>query len=95
MPDTLTTNEVLQVAITADKFDCTMRLQVYTARWLNPGNSRDIFELGRLSAASYILKDARAFGQLTFAMISRHTESYIPLADEFIDHIPKKTFCTY
>jgi hypothetical protein len=93
IPDYLTPSEVLQITITADKFDCVMRLKVHMAKWLNPGNTQDILELGRLSVASYILKNACAFGQLTFAIISRSTDSYIPLADEFSDYIPQKTFC--
>jgi hypothetical protein len=95
VPESLTPREVLQIAITADKFDCTMRLAVHTAKWLNPGSTQDILELGRLLVASYILNDARAFGQLTFAIVSRSTDSYIPLADEFNDHIPEKTFCMH
>jgi hypothetical protein len=93
VPESLTPDEVLQIAITADKFDCVMRLTVHMAKWLNPGSVQDIYELGRLSVASYILNDVRAFGQLTYAMISRSTDSYIPLADEFNGHIPEKTFC--
>jgi hypothetical protein len=95
IPDSLTPSEILQIAIAADKFDCVMRLQFHTAQWLNPGNTQDILELGRLAVASYILDNAWAFGQLTFTMISRSTDSYIPLADEFSDYIPQKTFCMY
>ena len=91
--DSLTPNEVLQIAIAADKFDCVMRLKAHTAKWLNSGNMQDILELGRLSVASYILDNAWAFGQLTYAMIFRSRDSYIPLASEFSDYIPQKTFC--
>jgi hypothetical protein len=93
IPDSLTSSEILQIAIAADKFDCVMRLKFHTAQWLNPGNTQDILELGRLSVASYILDNAWAFGQLTLAMIVRSKDSYIPLADEFGDLIPWKTFC--
>jgi hypothetical protein len=93
IPASQTPSEVLQIAIAADKFDCVMRLKFHTAKWLNLGNTQDILELGRLSVASYILNNACAFAQLTFAMISRSRDSYIPLADEFSDHIPQKIFC--
>jgi len=93
IPDSLTSSEILQIAIAADKFDCAMRLKFHVAQWLNPGNMQDILELGRLSVASYILDNAWAFGQLTLAMIVRSKDSYIPLADEFGDLIPWKTFC--
>lgn len=92
IPDSLTSSEILQIAIAADKFDCAMRLKFHVAQWLNPGNTQDILELGRLSVASYILDNAWAFEQLTLAMIVRSKDSYIPLADEFGDIIPWKTF---
>lgn len=93
IPDSLTSSEILQIAIAADKFDCVMRLKFHTAQWLNPGNTQDTLELGRLLVASYILDNACAFEQLTLAMIVRSKDSYIPLADEFGDLIPWKTFC--
>jgi hypothetical protein len=52
IPISPTPSEVLQMAITADKFDCVMRLDVHIDKWLNPGNTQDILELGRLSVAS-------------------------------------------
>ena len=93
IPHSLTPSEVFQIAIAADKFDCAMRLKFHTAKWLHPGNTQDILELGRLSIAAYILNDAWAFGQITFAMISRYRGSYILLADEFGDYVSQKTFC--
>ena len=96
VPEKLKPDEIFKIAIAADKFDCIVALKYATTLWLNPRNVKDIFELGHLMAAAYILDNARAFDEITLLMLFHHKGSYLPLADEIaglIDFIPWKTFC--
>jgi hypothetical protein len=95
VPEILTPDEVFEIAIAADKFDCGIALKHATALWLNPRDVKGIVELGRLMAAAYMLDNARAFGEITLSMILRHKESYLLLLDEtagIIDFVPWKIF---
>jgi hypothetical protein len=98
VPESLKPDEIFEIAVAADKFDCVVALKHASTLWLNPRNVKGIFELGRLMAAAYILDNARAFNEITRSMILRYNESYLPLADKtvgLIDFIPWKTFCKY
>ena len=98
VPETLNPGEVLQVAITADKFDCVVALKHASMLWLNPRDIEDILELGHLMAAAYVFDNAQAFREITLSMMLRHKDSYLPLTDKdigLVNFIPWKTFCKY
>ncbi|KAF2801904.1 uncharacterized protein BDZ99DRAFT_504179 [Mytilinidion resinicola] len=96
VPETLGPTEVLDVAVAADKFDCIVAIKHAIRLWLNPGEFQDIVELGHLMAAAYRLDNARAFSEITLAMILLHKDSYLPLADEdigLLEIVPWKVIC--
>jgi hypothetical protein len=96
VPESLKPDEIFEIAIAADKFDCVVVLKHVSTLWLNPRNIEDIFELGYLMAAAYILDNPRAFSEITRSMIFRYNKSYLPLVDKtvgLIDFVPWKTFC--
>jgi hypothetical protein len=82
VPDEIEPDLVLYVAVAADKFDCGIVLQHASRLWLDPKNSKDLIELARLMAASYLLDDPKAFNQVTLAMSFGHANSYLTLAEE-------------
>jgi hypothetical protein len=98
VPQSLSPNEIFEVAVTADKFDCVIALKLASTIWLNPKGIQGISELGYLMAAAYILDNARAFSDITLSMVLHHTDSYLPLADlviGLIDFVPWKALCKY
>ncbi|KAF2495477.1 hypothetical protein BU16DRAFT_390775 [Lophium mytilinum] len=90
VPETLSGTEVFDVAVAADKFDCVVAIKHASTLWLNPREIQDVIELGHLMATAYILDNAQAFSEITLAMMLRHKESYLPLADEEL--VPWRTF---
>jgi hypothetical protein len=98
VPESLSPNDIFQIAIAADKFDCIVALKHVSTIWLNPKGIQGISELGYLMVAAYILDNARAFSDITLSMMLHHTDSYLPLADEvigLIDFLPWKALCKY
>jgi hypothetical protein len=96
VPECLKPNEVFELAVVADKFDCVIPLKHASMQWLRPKTAMDILEMGHLMAAAYILDNARAFMDTTWEMIFRHGGSYLRLADQGLrltDFVPMKAFC--
>jgi hypothetical protein len=98
VPESLSPDDIFQIAITADKFDCVIALKHASTVWLNPKGIEGISELGCLMVAAYILDNAQAFSDITLSMILHHTGSYLPLADEvigLIEFLSWKALCKY
>lgn len=75
---------MLDIAIAADKFDCSVVLQHASILWLDPKKSKNLVELARLMAASYLLDNSKAFSQVTLAMAFGHGDSYLALEEQDI-----------
>lgn len=75
---------MLNIAIAADKFDCSIVLQHASILWLDPNEFKDLVELASLMAASYILDNFKAFSQITLAMVFIHAGSYLVLEEQEI-----------
>lgn len=94
VPYSLSPSEVLQVAIAADKYDCTVGLKFAGESWLIHNDIENTVELGRLMAAAYIFDSAHAFWKITLELIFRHEGSYLQLIDEDTRHVvPLTIFC--
>lgn len=94
----LSPNDIFEVAVAADKFDCVVALKHASTLWLNPKGVTGILEFGYLMAAAYILDNAQAFSDITLLMVLHHADSFLPLAEQvigFIDFVPWKALCKY
>ena len=60
IPQEVGSDLMLDIAIAADKFDCGIVLQHAGILWLDPKKSKDLVELARLMAASYLLDNSKA-----------------------------------
>ncbi|KAH7111808.1 hypothetical protein B0J11DRAFT_447464 [Dendryphion nanum] len=98
VPKSLDSADILDIAITADKFDCIVALKHVSTIWLNPKEKETVMGLGNLMAAAYILNDPQAFSDITRAMIFHHKDSYLLLTDSdvvLVDILPWKVFGKY
>jgi hypothetical protein len=75
---------MLHIAIAADKFDCSIVLQHASMLWLDLKKPKNLAELARLMAASYILNNSKTFSQVTLAMAFGHRDSYLALEEQEI-----------
>jgi hypothetical protein len=98
VPRSLSPNDIFEVAVAADKFDCVVALEHASTLWLNPKGVTGISEFGYLMAAAYILDNAQAFSDITLSMVLHHADSFLPLAEQvigLIDFVPWKALCKY
>jgi hypothetical protein len=95
VPQSLTPNEVLQIAIEADKYDLSVALKYARKQWLKPRGSPDRVDMGCLLAAAFLFGDMDMFAAHTLALILHYQGSYLAFLDnEIISRIvPWKTFC--
>jgi hypothetical protein len=84
VPDEIETGLMLHTAVAADKFDCENVLQHASTLWLNHTKAKDLIELARLMASSYLLENFKAFGRVTLEMIFCHGGSYSAFAEQDI-----------
>jgi len=71
VPQTLAACDVLEVAVTADKYDCIDALKFASGNWLRPGKN-EASNLMLLAAAAYLFQNAQAFKEITRVMILNH-----------------------
>ncbi|KAL5344886.1 hypothetical protein ACLOAV_010283 [Pseudogymnoascus australis] len=94
LPGELSSSEVLQISIIADKYDCKVALKHAAHHWLDHRNVVSLKEQMELMTAAYLLDHAQAFSDITYAMIMEHTASYLPFAQDQIDFgVPWEVFC--
>ncbi|KAI9649487.1 hypothetical protein NHQ30_002063 [Ciborinia camelliae] len=86
VPQTLAASDVLEVAVTADKYDFVDALKLAIGNWLHP-DEKEVRDLMRLAAAAYLFRDARAFKKITKALILEHENSYLDLSCEEIESV--------
>jgi hypothetical protein len=70
---------ILRVAIAVDRFGCTVPLAYAIKVWLNCVNVTDDSKLWRLMTAAYWFDNAKAFKEISLALILHYKESYLQL----------------
>lgn len=94
VPERLSSSEVLQIAVVADKYDCKVAIKYATRHWLDHRKVVSLKEQMELMTAAYLLGQAQAFSDITYAMIIEHAGSYLPFAQDQIDFgVPWELFC--
>lgn len=95
IPSTLPALNVLEIAVTADKYDCVDALKFASHTWLRP-DEHDMSDLMLLAASAYLFRNAQAFKEITKAMILTHSGPYLALSCEEVESAMSwKVFCTY
>ncbi|KAH7302862.1 hypothetical protein B0I35DRAFT_365907 [Stachybotrys elegans] len=82
LPQELSPQQVLQVAIAADKYDVSVALQYVRAQWLKHGQNDNSMDMAYLLAAAFLFDDAVAFEEIAMALILQHRESYVLLLED-------------
>lgn len=77
--DGLDARQILQVAITADKFDCKVALAWAIKVWLDCANLTDSSQLWRLLKAAYWFDNAKSFKEISFRLMLYHQGSFLQL----------------
>jgi hypothetical protein len=96
VPLRLAPEEVFEIAVAADKFDCVSAVKLASIFWLKTSGTevQVVSELARLLGAAYILDNGDAFGEITLAMMMQHKESYLPLVEHLLNFVPWEVLCT-
>ncbi|KAJ5952340.1 uncharacterized protein N7479_010753 [Penicillium vulpinum] len=93
LPSTMTPHGILEVAITATKYNFVDALRFASKSWLQTRNVK-ADELMALTAAAYAFQNAQAFRDLTKALILNYGDSYLALSTERIESVMNwKVFC--
>ncbi|KAF2843893.1 hypothetical protein T440DRAFT_437076 [Plenodomus tracheiphilus IPT5] len=79
IPDRLPIHTVLNIAITADKYDCIQALRFASESWLR-SDQHAIGDLFILAGAAYLLGNAVAFRKITKQMILTHNGSFTTIS---------------
>jgi hypothetical protein len=95
VPEVLTSREVLQIAILADKYDLAVALKYARERWLKPGGNFEALNMGYLMAAAFLFGDIDAFVAITLRLILDYKGSYMELLDDetIRQLMPWEMFC--
>ncbi len=95
VPPSLAARDVLAVAVAADEYDFVEALRFASESWLR--SSRDeAGDLMLLTAAAYLFENARAFKELTRALILDYNGSYLTLSCKEVESaMTWKVFCEY
>jgi hypothetical protein len=95
VPQTLAARDVLEIALTADKYDCVGALKFASGNWLQPLEN-ETHDLMLLTAASYIFQNAQSFKEITKALILSHSGPYLALSCEEVEStMTWRVFCKY
>lgn len=81
IPATLPVQDVLNIAVLADKYDFVDAFSFTSAAWLLPGN-KEARDLMTLAAAASWFQNAQAFKAITKALIVDYGDSYLDLFDQ-------------
>ncbi|TGO23928.1 hypothetical protein BPAE_0117g00230 [Botrytis paeoniae] len=93
IPRNITASQVLEVAIAADKYDFLDAMKLASATFLR-SDITDANDLMRLVAAAYLFRNARAFKEITKALVLNCHVPYLDLAcDEVESALGWRIFC--
>lgn len=95
LPETFSPQDVLQIAIEADKYDFRIALHYARAKWLQNQSTIDPIELAYLMAAALLFDDMKMFREHSLALILHHYGSYMRLLEDPIlcQILPANTAC--
>lgn len=82
MPQALTPDQVLQIAIEADKYNFAISLRYASIQWLKPSGILDMAQMGYLTASALLFGDSDAFASRTLALVLDYTGPYLELLDD-------------
>ena len=95
VPETLAADDVLRIAVTADKYDCIEALKFATGNWLQPRQNK-AGDLMLLAAAAYLFRNAPAFKEVTKALVLNYGDPYLALSCKEVESaMPWFLFCEY
>ena len=94
VPEHLTAEEVLQIAIEADKYDLRSALKFASPGWLQPRESAERVEMGCVLAAAFLFNNTDLFKANLLTLVIHYNGSYLDfLDDEITDQIiPSRMF---
>jgi hypothetical protein len=93
VPQTLAAGDVLEVAVTANKYDFVDALKFASGNWLLPGENEP-GDLMLLAAAAYLFQNAQAFKEITRQLILNHDGPYLAFSCEEVESaITWRVFC--
>ncbi|KAK3292383.1 uncharacterized protein B0H64DRAFT_406507 [Chaetomium fimeti] len=90
VPEQLSPNKLLQVALAGDKYDCLVSLAFAIWAWIGCKGINDPEELWALALSAYLFQEEEAFAEATSALIFNHEGSYIDLVrnhEAVMDHV--------
>ncbi|EFR00967.1 hypothetical protein MGYG_03969 [Nannizzia gypsea CBS 118893] len=94
VPGAIASDDILKVAVTADKYNFIDALRFASASWLLYSQGMEANDLMNLTAAAYAFQNAQAFRDLTKALILDYGGSYISLFTDNIGSVMGwKVFC--
>jgi hypothetical protein len=95
VPQTLAADDVLGIAVMADKYGCVGALKFASGNWLRPLQN-EAHDLMLLATAAYLFRSAPAFKEITKALILNHSGPYLTLSCEEVESaMTWKVFCKY
>lgn len=95
VPQTLAPGDILAIAVTADKYDCVHALRFASESWLRPSTDKSN-NLMLLTAAAYLFQNAKAFKEITRALVLDYNGPYLALSCEEVESaMTWRVFCKY
>ncbi|KAI1830678.1 hypothetical protein DTO027I6_3236 [Penicillium roqueforti] len=93
LPQVMAVNDVLRIAVAANKFGVVDALTFASEFWLSPVN-KGASDLIVLAAAASLFKNAQAFRDITKALVLNYGDSYLALLSEDVRSIlGDRVFC--
>ena len=81
LPQTLSPQDILQIAIVADKYDLLIALTHAKAQWLKSDRT-DETDIAYLMAAAFVFDDADAFNEQSQALMLHYAGSYMKFLED-------------
>lgn len=95
LPQVMAVNDVLRIAVAANKFGVVDALTFASEFWLSPVN-KGASDLIVLAAAASLFKNAQAFRDITKALVLNYGDSYLALLSEDVRSIlGDRVFCKF
>lgn len=86
IPNSLSANTVLSIAVTADKYDCLRALKFASESWFHVSRI-PVQDMFILAAAAFLFDSATAFRRITKEMILCHNGSFADVTSEGVEEI--------
>ena len=76
LPNVVNPEEVEQIAVLSEKYDCIEAMRFAAKAWLSPQLQHTIVDLEHLMVAAYLFGEAEKFSLVTQALVLQHTSSF-------------------